>query len=92
MPARDSIPGYRRATSRFYRQEAGVDYRSFAQKHWRKFFLSGLLACGYGSLEFFSGKVAYPNLLDDPIYAPYFIFLGFVAMTVGILLRGRAGE
>jgi len=97
VPTPKPIPGSPRTLPRTPRQGTarqgdGEDYRSFAQRFWLRIFVFGLFACGYGSLEFFAGKVAYPNLFDSPLYAPYFVFVGLAAMCAALLLRARAGE
>jgi len=89
VPSPKPLPRYPRTIAP---KKIQPDYHGFAQRNWLKIFLLGLCACGYGTLEFFAGKAEYPNIFDDPRFAGYWIFLGLLAMFVGLSLRAWVGE
>jgi len=61
--------------------------RGIEQRHWVKFFVTGLAMVVFGLLEFLGGRPEISNIFNDPVYAAYWVLIGFVVLFVGFLVR-----
>jgi len=57
------------------------------QRHWVKFFVTGLFLTTYGSFEFLAHKPEISNIFNDPVFAAYWVLGGMFVIFVGFLVR-----
>jgi Ni,Fe-hydrogenase I cytochrome b subunit len=68
--------------------------RAAKRKEWKPihrlaFAFIGLMLIGSGSLTLLSGKLHYRNYWHAPVFAPFAILVGMIAIAVAFALRNK---
>ena len=59
------------------------------REDWLTLFFIGLFIFAYDLLHLLTGKVIYQNFWHNPVFAPFGLLIGVLAMVGALILRNR---